>query len=109
MQTSARTLTGLRTAGDQAEIEPPRTCRQGKRVRSCAAAGLINEQPEAQDQFRSGNLEASLGGCGLMVSDDIVVASVSKEGHEALLIIWSSLYRSGSPVFIASLDFIRRK
>ena len=100
---------GLRTARGQAEIEPPRACQQGKRVRSNAAAGLINEQAEAQAQFRSSNLEAPLGGCAFIILDDIVFVPFSKEGHEALLIIWASRYERGSPVFTASLDFIRRK
>ena len=41
--------------------------------------------------------------------DEIVVVPFGKEGHETLLIIWSSRYERGSLVFTASLDFIRRK
>jgi DNA replication protein DnaC len=84
-------------------------CRQGKRVRFCTAAGLINDLLEAQAQFRLGKLEASLARYDLIVLDELGFVPFTKEGAEALFTFCSGRYERGSLIITTNLDFARWK
>jgi DNA replication protein DnaC len=84
-------------------------CRQGKRVRFCTAAGLINDLLEAQAQFRLAKLEASLARYEVIVLDELGFVPFSKEGAEALFTFCSGRYERGSLIITTNLDFARWK
>jgi DNA replication protein DnaC len=84
-------------------------CRQGKRVRFCTAAGLINDLLEAQAQFRLAKLEASLARYEVIVLDELGFVPFTKEGAEALFTFCSGRYERGSLIITTNLDFARWK
>ncbi len=82
-------------------------CRQGKRVRFCTAAGLVNELTEARDERRLMRLQAQLLKQDVVVLDEVGFVPFSVQGSQLLFQFCSERYQRGSMIFTTNLEFAK--
>jgi len=82
-------------------------CGQGRRVRFCTAAGLVNELSEARDMHHLSKLEARLEKQDLVILDEVGYVPFSQDGGRLLFNFISSRYERGSLIVTSNLEFAK--
>jgi len=80
-------------------------CRQGKRVRFCTAAGLVNQLEEAHQQHRLDRFLSQLERAELLICDELGYLSFSRAGAELLFQVFADRYERRSLLITSNLAF----
>jgi len=80
-------------------------CRQGKRVRFCTAAALVNRLEEAQKQYQLERVLAQLDRIDLLICDELGYLSFSRAGAELLFQVFADRYERRSLLVTSNLAF----
>jgi DNA replication protein DnaC len=80
-------------------------CRQGRRVRFCTAAGLVNRLEEAQKQYQLDRVLAQLDKADVLICDELGYLSFSRAGAELLFQVFADRYERKSLLLTSNLPF----
>lgn len=80
-------------------------CRQGRRVRFCTAATLVNRLEAAQKQYQLDRLLAQLDRTELLICDELGYLSFSRTGAELLFQVFAERYERASLLLTSNLPF----
>jgi DNA replication protein DnaC len=80
-------------------------CRQGRRVRFFAAAGLVTKLEEVQKQYQLDRFLAQLDKVDLLICDELGYLSFSRAGAELLFQVFADRYERASLLITSNLAF----
>ena len=80
-------------------------CRQGKHVRFCTAAALVNRLEEAQQQHQLERWLKQLDRTDLLICDELGYLSFSRVGAELLFQVFADRYERRSLLITSNLPF----
>jgi DNA replication protein DnaC len=80
-------------------------CRQGKRLRFCTAAGLVNRLEEAQKQYHLDRFLEQVGRADVLICDELGYLSFSRAGAELLFQVFAERYERKSLLVTNNLPF----
>jgi DNA replication protein DnaC len=80
-------------------------CRQGRRVRFCTAAGLVNRLEEAQKQYQLDRVLEQLQRADVLICDELGYLSFSRTGAELLFQVFAERYERKSLLVTSNLPF----
>lgn len=80
-------------------------CRQGRRVRFCTAANLVNRLEQAQKQYQVERVLSQLDKTDLLIVDELGYLSFSRVGAELLFQVFTDRYERKSLLLTSNLPF----
>lgn len=81
-------------------------CRQGKRVRFCGTASVVNDLLTAQKDLRLSRFLAQFSKLDLLVLDELGFIPFTKDGGQLLFQLCSELYERVSIILTTNLRFV---